>query len=77
MKYLLLVSLFMLYGCSPKPFAIGYKCPEIILPADPYLPIKGLNENSGPDEVIKSYVATVLAYQNWNKTVRKQIQHSN
>jgi hypothetical protein len=76
MSHKLLVAFvaFVLTSCTTiKPTPIAYKCPKIILPTDPVVPVHALNANSKPDDVIKAWVATAVAYRDWNRVVRKQI----
>ena len=59
---------------SVKP--VAFKCPRIILPADPVPATRKLTPKSTPDQVVKAWVATSYLYQGWNKTVRQQVENS-
>lgn len=63
-------------SCTTPPPNIAYECPEIILPHDPFVPIGSLTDKSKPDEVMKAWVATAIAYRDWNRIVRQQIDMS-
>lgn len=66
-----------IFSCSIfKPTPIAYHCPVIHLPPDPIISLNKINDKSKPDEIIKSWVYTAIAYKNWNKIVRKQIKNS-
>lgn len=60
---------------TSKPTPIAYDCPRILLPADPVIPIRKLTDKSKPDDVIKAWVATAVAYRDWNRVVRKQVNN--
>lgn len=78
MKYFYLIAIVFLTSCSLiKPTPIAYHCPRIILPADPKPNTDKLTEKSKPNEVIKAWVSTAMAYRDWNRIVRKQIENSN
>lgn len=63
----------MLSACASSPTQIAYKCPAISLPREPELPISLLNDKSTPPEVMKSYVASVVALKKWDAAVIQQV----
>ena len=71
-----LVITLCLCSCS-TPTPVVLNCPKIILPKDPIIPLSQLTDESKPDVVIKAWVVTAMAYRDWNKAVRKQVQTSN
>ena len=70
--FLLLILAFILPACSSGAAPIAYQCPTIVLPPDPKNPASKLGPQASPDEVIKAWVATAVAYYEWNKIVRAQ-----
>jgi hypothetical protein len=74
MRFILVGLLILnLSSCATKPVEISYNCPKLVLPKDPILYTKKLTEKSNAEDVMKSWVATAVAYRDWNKTVRKQV----
>lgn len=71
--FIIIFISFFINACSTPIF---YTHSKIILPNDPIVPISKLNDQSQPDEVIKAWVATAIAYRNWSRIVRKQIELS-
>lgn len=63
-------------ACTPKITPVAYNCPKIQLPADPIAPANKLTDKSQPDEVMKAWVVTAIAYRDWNRAVRRQIESS-
>jgi len=66
-----------LTGCSRKIIPVSYGCPTVKLPPDPADYLGKLDYKSTPDEVMQGWVATALAYRNWNKAVRYQVAIQN
>lgn len=76
-KSLVIVLVLHLAACSTmKPVAIAYHCPKIVLPEDPIAPVDKLTDKSKPDEVMKAWVSTAIAYRDWNRVVRQQVSVS-
>lgn len=74
-KFLILVVTLWLQACSfNRP--VAYKCPAIIFPADPIPAVYKISRKSSPDEVMKAWVSTAVAYKRWNQIARKQVQSS-
>ena len=71
-----LILTLCLSSCA-KPTPVALDCPKIILPKDPIIPLSQLTDESKPDVVIKAWVATAMAYRDWNRAVRKQINATN
>lgn len=69
-------SVSSITSCEKKPDPVVYQCPRIHLPDDPPMLINRLTEKSEADEVMKSYVATVVGLRSWNQAVRKQVDDS-
>lgn len=69
------VVLLLLPACSSHRDVIqlDYDPTVPIMPNKPTLPIKSLNENSGPDEVMKAYVATVVIQKSYIDEVNYMI----
>lgn len=63
-------------SCTHKSEPIAYQCPPILLPPDPKAAVLKLTVKSSPDEVIKAWVATAVAYRDWNRIVKKQVNAS-
>lgn len=63
-------------GCATSPVPVAYNCPRTILPDDPKQNPYFLTSKSSPDEVMKSWVITALAYREWNKAVHTEIENS-
>lgn len=70
-----LILILCLSSCA-KPTPVVLDCPKIILPKDPIIPLSQLTDESKPDVVIKAWVVTAMAYRDWNRAVRKQIERS-
>lgn len=75
--FVILVLTLCLCTCASKPTTIAYQCPRILLPPDPIPATAKLNPQSKPDQVVKAWVATTIAYKGWNTVVRHQIAESN
>lgn len=75
MKKLLFLSLIFIAGCSSQPLKLAYDCPRISLPPIPALPVKNLNDNSQPDEVVKAYVASIRLMKDWSVAVNKAVSY--
>jgi len=70
----ILAVILLISGCATeKPVQIMYNCPAIELPVDPEVPVKKLKKTSTPDQVVKAWVATAVAYREWNKNVRAEV----
>lgn len=78
LKFISAIILFLICtSCSSvKTTPVSYQCPQIKLPADPVPATRHLTARSKPNEVIKAWVATALAYREWDIIVRKQVQNS-
>jgi hypothetical protein len=63
-------------SCSLAPKPVDYKCASIELPPDPTLAVSSITATSPPDYVVKAWVATTLAQQDWIRDVRTQISDS-
>ena len=75
-RWWLIVAVALLAGCATKPKPVAYHCPRLQLPPDPTIYVLKLNKKSTPNEVVQAWVATTLAYRNWNKAVRQQVEFS-
>lgn len=72
-----IMAFLILTSCSTvKPIPVAYDCPKLVLPADPITPIDKLTDKSKPDEVMKAWVSTAVAYRDWNRIVRQQVNVS-
>lgn len=67
-----IIGFLILTSCA-RITPIAYDCPIITLPTDPIVPIMLITSTSSPDEVMKAWVATAIAYRDWNRVVHKQI----
>lgn len=81
LKKLAFLFFIMLASCSTtkkeEPYQyLSYNCPAIVLPQRHRLPIKSLTYNSTPDEVVKSYVASVKILSDWQNTAIRQVESS-
>lgn len=71
------VAICMITSCStPKPVPVSYDCPQIDLPRDPVPATRQLTVTSKPDEVMKAWVASAMAYKKWDEIVRTQVENS-
>lgn len=75
-QVLVFIFIVAISACAQQPVPIAYHCPRIVLPSDPALPVKNLNANSKPNDVMKAWVATAVGLRTWNKIVRQQINAS-
>lgn len=73
---LLLMLCLLVTACMKSQPPVTYQCPRVVLPDDPKNNLATLTEESTPDQVIKAWVATAVAYRNWNHAVREQVQDS-
>ena len=74
MRVLLLMAFLVIASCTTgKPELVSYHCPTITLPDDPPSYTGKLNYESEPNEVMQAWVATALAYRNWDRAVREQV----
>lgn len=77
MKLLFVVVItILLSACATKPVQIAYNCPTLMLPPDPVPFTRSLTGKSPPDEVVKAWVATAIAYRDWDRVVRLQVSKS-
>lgn len=70
-----IISICTLTSCAHVT-PVAFECPRLILPKDPIVPIHQITSASKSNEVIKAWVATAIAYRDWNIIVRKQIAES-
>ena len=75
--FIILVLTLWLCTCATIPTPIAYQCPHITLPPDPIPATTKLTSQSKPDQVVKAWVATTIAYKGWNTIVRQQVAKSN
>jgi hypothetical protein len=72
-----IMGFLILTSCATtKPIPVAYKCPQLVLPPDPITPLDKLTDKSKPDEVMKAWVSTAVAYRDWNHIVRQQVNVS-
>lgn len=70
MKRVILLLTLLLSGCAstmPKTvnMPVPVQCPKPNIPEQPHYPIKDLKQGDQPATVMKAYVATVVAQQNF------------
>ncbi len=82
-KFTFIAILFLMYGCasqSPKEIKIPIltKTPAVDMPDRPKLPISELKDNnSTPDVVMKSYVASIKLMQGYSNQLELIIKSLN
>lgn len=76
--FMAIICFCLVAGCSTqKPLPVVYDLPTIKLPAAPPEFTQGLNDKSTPDEVVKAWVASSVAYKSWMIAVKRQFSPIN